>query len=166
MQKKKRVLLRFFLFKQKHVSSLLQCCSCGSFCIFREAVLKCSASCYPGVAVKVMSKARSSKVTRVYYNNIKPQLKELSPVFTLSELKSHLSWPFLSRSHIQTRHHTRLCFFPPTWNDCCYIYSWPAINASSGKMVITNGSRNTKSPLWSWRHWQEVYLVDRIDQHI
>lgn len=57
----------------------------------KKLFLKCSASCDPGVAVKVMYKARSSKVTWVYYNNIKPQLKELSPVFSLSKLKSHLS---------------------------------------------------------------------------
>lgn len=51
-------------------------------------------------------------------------------------------------------------------SDCCRIYNWPAINGSSGRLVITNGSRSTESPLWSWRHWREVYLVDRIDQRV
>lgn len=83
----------------------------------------------------------------------------------LSKLKSNLTWHLLNRSHIHIRQHHRLYFFP-LWNDCCCIYNRPAINASSGKLVITNGSRSIKSPLWSWRHWQEVYLVDWIDQHI
>lgn len=56
--------------------------------------------------------------------------------------------------------------FYSQWSDCCCIYNWPAINASSGRLVITNGSRSTESPLWSWRHWREVYLVDGIDWHV
>lgn len=51
-------------------------------------------------------------------------------------------------------------------SDCCCIYNWPAINASSGRLAITNGSPSTESPLWSRRHWREVYLVDRIDQRV
>lgn len=51
-------------------------------------------------------------------------------------------------------------------SDCCCIYNWPAINASSGRLAITNGSPSIESPLWSWRHWREVYLVDRIDQRV
>lgn len=39
--------------------------------------------------------------------------------------------------------------FYSQWSDCCCIYSWPVINASSGRLVITNGSRSTESPLWS-----------------
>lgn len=112
---------------------------------------------------------RNRSNTEVYYNNIKPLLKWLGPASTLTKLKSHLSGHFLSRSHVYIRQRSQLYSFPCE-NDCCCIYKRPAINASSGKLVITNGSRNTKVPfekletltrgVLSWRDWSAhfVYL--------
>lgn len=72
--------------------------------------------------------------------------------------------PFWLVTHLNRT--TLSALFYSQWSESCCIYHWPAINASSGRLVITNGSRSTEPPLWSRRHWREVYLVGRIDQHV
>lgn len=71
--------------------------------------------------------------------------------------------PFLLVTHLNRT--TPSALFNSQWSESCCIYHWPAINASSGRLVINNGSRSKEPPLWSRRHWREVYLAGRIDQH-
>lgn len=84
----------------------------------------------------------------------------------LSKLKGRL----LSWAHMQQHHQLFFCL----WNDCCYIYNRPVINAPSGKLVITNSSRNKKissaelktstSGVLSWQNWSGhfVYFFWRL----
>lgn len=72
--------------------------------------------------------------------------------------------PFWLLTHLNRT--TPSALFYSQWSESCCIYHWPAINGSSGRLVINNGCGSKEPPLWSRRHWREVYLAGRIDQHL